>query len=49
MKTLRYVFALIAIALAVTSCTDENVGPLKGDGDPVGIPPPPPPDPDGGG
>jgi len=42
MKTLRYVFVLLAIAFTVAACTDENVGPLKGDDDPIVVPPPPP-------
>jgi hypothetical protein len=43
MKTLKYVFVLIIIAATAMSCTDENVGPLKGDDDPIVVPPPPPP------
>ena len=43
MKTFKYVFMVLAIALSVAACTDENVGPLKGDDDPIVIPPPPPP------
>ncbi|MEI9919061.1 MAG: hypothetical protein WDO14_09710 [Bacteroidota bacterium] len=49
MKTLKYVFVLIAIAVTAISCTEENVKPLGSDeNDPIVIPPPPPP-PGGGG
>lgn len=43
MKMLKYIFVLIIIASTAMSCTDENVGPLKGDeDDPIIVPPKPP-------
>ncbi len=46
MKTLKYVFVLMAIAFTAISCTEESIGPLHDDDDPIEIPPPPP-DPEG--
>jgi hypothetical protein len=42
MKTLKYVFVLIVIAVTVISCTEEGVQPLRDDNDPILTPPPPP-------